>query len=516
MTASNFFSARKIIFSALLFFSHSIGAFSQVVGCKDPAAANFNPSATVTDSSCVYDTTPYTPPVKLNAIDNVLAETSGLQWAGNSLWSFNDGGGTATIYRVDTSTGAVVQTVNLEGATNIDWEDIGFDGSNFYIGDFGNNFGGRTDLKIYKLPLSAIPTATGNPTVTVPSSDIKIINFSYSDQIPVVATAEANKTKFDCEAMIIDGGAIHLFTKNWIGTNTTHYVINSTEAGTYSAIPVEMLNTSYLVTGADKVPGSKVAVLLGYQNGGFYNHYMHVLTDFTDGLFFTGNRRKLNLPTVFGMGQAEGISFINGTYGFISNESVSAFGISQKLFSFNTAAFTPLYVLPVDLINFNVSQTKDEHMISWHFGLPVKNLSILRSTGGINFTPLRKYARSTTDQLSIPATTSQTCYKLQWEQANGTYTYSQTICVNDKTQKGIRNLVLKANGELSLTVNGNKKEKYRFNLIQVDGKLMAQTEGLLLPGTNSIHFNYTFNQGALIFLQATNNTDQKSILLRVE
>ena len=179
-----------------------------------------------------------------------------------------------------------MQTVKLEGATNVDWEDVGFDGTYLYIGDFGNNFGGRTDLKVYKFALSLIPDPAINNDVTISSADIKIINFSYSDQVPVVATT-ANNTKYDCEAMIVDGGKIHLFTKNWIGTNTTHYIINSTEPGTYSANPVEMLTTNYLVTGADKVPGSNVAVLVGYQNGLPYNHYMHVLSDFSGGLFFT-------------------------------------------------------------------------------------------------------------------------------------------------------------------------------------------------------------------------------------
>src|SRR5829696_8266124 len=189
----------------ILFLICSFPAYSQVVGCKDPAASNFNPLATITDNSCVYVTTSYTPTVRTN-LNSTLAETSGVQWAGNSLWSFNDGGGAAAIYRVDTVTGAILQTVNLEGATNMDWEDIGFDGTDFYIGDFGNNFGGRTDLKIYKFPFFAIPDPIGYSTVTIPSSDIKVINFSYSDQIPVVATVDANKTKFDCEAMIVDGG----------------------------------------------------------------------------------------------------------------------------------------------------------------------------------------------------------------------------------------------------------------------------------------------------------------------
>jgi len=491
-------------------------AFGQVAGCKDPAAINFNASATIADSSCVYSGPPpsYTPPIKLNKISDTLTESSGLQWTGNALWSFNDDG-SPSIYRIDTTTGFILQKVTLQGATNVDWEDIAFDGTNLYIGDFGNNFGGRVDLKIYKFPLSAIPDPSTSNNVTISSADIKIINFTYADQVPVVATT-SNNTKYDCEAMIVDGGKIHLFTKNWIGPNTTHYVINSTDPGTYAADPVEMLTTNYLVTGADKVPGSNIVVLLGYEYGGFFTHHMHVLSDFSGGLFFTGNRRKLNLPTVLGIGQAEGITFLTNNRGFISNESVPELNFSQKLFSFTTNPFVPLYVLPIDLINFNVSQTKDERTISWQFAVPVKNLSVLQSTDGTNFSTLRTYSSSSIDRITVAANSPKACYKLQWQQENGSYKYSQIVCVSNKLEKNLSRIVLKKNGELLLVSTATGNEKYTFQLLQVDGKKIAQTETLLSPGTNNIRFQQNLPQGSLVFLQAINNNAQQSILLKVE
>ena len=124
-------------------------AYAQVYGCKDPSDNNYNAAATVNDGSCLYNTTPYTPPKKVDPISTALQESSGLQWAGNHLWSFNDGSGTATLFRMDTASDAILQTVNLDGVTNVDWEDIAFDGTHFYIGDFGNNANGaRTNLKI--------------------------------------------------------------------------------------------------------------------------------------------------------------------------------------------------------------------------------------------------------------------------------------------------------------------------------------------------------------------------------
>ncbi|MBC7689866.1 MAG: hypothetical protein H7211_17010 [Aquabacterium sp.] len=327
-----YFTGIFVMACAVLF---STAAVAQVAGCPDPLATNYNPLVTVNDGSCTYSVTSRTPVVKVNPLSDTLIETSGLQMAANYLWSFNDGGGSAAIYRIDTISNALLQRVYLQGATNVDWEDIAFDGLNFYVGDFGNNANGaRTDLKIYKFPLSAIPDFNVSPVVTITSDKIEVINFTYSNQPQPPVPTTNNNTKFDCEAMIIDGGKIHLFTKNWINLNTTHYEINSLVAGTFIAQPIETLATNYLVTAADKSYGQKIIALLGYQATGFGNHYLTLLTDYTSNTYFSGNKRQINLPNALIMGQAEGICFRNGTYGYISNERVTSFSISQKLFSF--------------------------------------------------------------------------------------------------------------------------------------------------------------------------------------
>lgn len=330
---------------SLVFLMLANAAHSQVYGCKDPLSANYNPAATVNDGSCIYNTTTYTPAAKVDPLSDTLLETSGLQMAGDFLWSFNDGGGAAAIYRMDTLTRNLLQQVNLAGAVNVDWEDIAFDGTYFYVGDFGNNANGaRTDLKIYKFPLSAIPDYNTTPVATIPAGLISTIHFSYSDQPqPPVATS-SNSTKFDCEAMIVEDEKIHLFSKNWIDLNTTHYEINGIAAGTYIAFPLETLATNYLVTAADKGNGKKVVVLLGYKVVAPANHYMHLLTDYSGGKYFNGNKRQIDLPNVTVMGQAEGITFRTGTYGYISNERytyLSFFTIAQKLRSFDISNYIP-------------------------------------------------------------------------------------------------------------------------------------------------------------------------------
>jgi hypothetical protein len=340
--AGAFFSTTCLFFLLL----QSPGAAAQLPGCKDPMARNYNPSATANNGTCGYDTVRLRTVFKA-ALGRNLSETSGLQMAGGSLWSFNDSGNPAEIYRVDTTSGAVLQSVILEGATNVDWEDIAFDGTYLYIGDFGNNAtGGRTDLKIYKFPLTAIPEYTTNPVVTIPSGQIDVINFVYSNQVPVENTG-TNNTRFDCEAMVVDSGRIHLFTKNWVDLNTVHYVIEGVAPGDYTATPRDTLQTNYLVTGADKLPGSSVVVLIGYRTGLPFRHFMHLLSDFSGDRIFNGNVRMFKLQTALTMAQAEGVAFSQAGWGFISGERIAhGITIRQRLRSFNLYGYLPLYVLP--------------------------------------------------------------------------------------------------------------------------------------------------------------------------
>src|SRR5437764_487858 len=96
---NSFFS--KIFFSILLLMC-AVTGHTQVYGCRDPLANNYNGAATVNDGSCTYNAASYTPPVKVDPLSDTLIETSGLQMAGGFLWTFNDGGHPASIYRIDT------------------------------------------------------------------------------------------------------------------------------------------------------------------------------------------------------------------------------------------------------------------------------------------------------------------------------------------------------------------------------------------------------------------------------
>ena len=105
-----------------------------------------------------------------------ISESSGLVFTDGKLWTHNDRGGFPWIFNIDTSTCKIKQTVVVDNFPNVDWEDITADSTHIYIGDFGNNYGMRKDLKILIIEKSDI----GNkPIVHV---NAKAINFIYRDQ----------------------------------------------------------------------------------------------------------------------------------------------------------------------------------------------------------------------------------------------------------------------------------------------------------------------------------------------
>lgn len=83
-------------------------------------------------------------------------ETSGLLFAGGTVWTQLDGGHPHRLFQVDTLTGAVLREVEIANAANTDREDICTDGRWVFVGDFGNNNGNRRDLRIYRFPLAAL------------------------------------------------------------------------------------------------------------------------------------------------------------------------------------------------------------------------------------------------------------------------------------------------------------------------------------------------------------------------
>ncbi len=330
----------------LLLFSATAHAQS---GCTDPAAINYNPTAIMNDGSCIYPETN----AQAMFISNIseVNESSGLVWANAQLWTHNDSGGQPEIYRIDTATGQVLQTVVVDNFPQVDWEDIAVDENYIYIAETGNNDGNRTNLKILKIAKTDI----GNTdTVHVLA---EAINFNYADQNDFTPSTQSN---FDCEAITVVEDSILLFSKNWGNKKTKLYKLPK-EPGVYSITPQSEFNVACLVTGATYNATAEEITLIGYTTIAPPTSVLWILNDYTNGQVFNGNKRKITL-TQPGLWQTEGISYIDAENYFISSETIPQFSIPSQLhrlkksWNFTThlqeLATTKVFVFPNPALSF--------------------------------------------------------------------------------------------------------------------------------------------------------------------
>lgn len=297
----------------------AVGKGQAQPGCTDPQANNYDPQATENDGSCIYNTTNYAP-VQIANLPANLSESSGLAFFDDRLWTHLDGGNLDQLFQMDTLTGAVLETVTIPNSENKDWEDLAEDDEHIYIGDFGNNFGNRMDLRIYKIKKSNLVGGTPSP---------ELIEFSFSDQTDF--TSAQNAHNYDCEAFFYWQDSLHLFSKNWVDFKTRHYVLPALP-GTYIAELRDSFNTQGQVTAAD-ISDDGTVLLLGYNIASQGDPFMWLLFDYQGNDFFSGNKRRIALGNVLFTSQVEGLTFRDATRGFISSENLSV--LPGKLMGFD-------------------------------------------------------------------------------------------------------------------------------------------------------------------------------------
>ncbi len=303
-------------------------------GCKDPQALNYAPAATINDGSCLYPITYYYPTFQAD-LPGALKEISGLDSLGGRWWAHADSDNENLFYSIDVESGDILQEVKLKDAQNRDWEDLTTDQGHIYIADLGNNDNDRQNLGFYKVPLTDI----GNDnTETVNDNEYDWLPLVYEDQFDF-STQPEDSTVFDCEAVLHFGGKLHVFTKNRKQQSTTHYVLNES---TGIANKIETLQTQGLITGVDISPDGKLIALLGYKTTGVPSVFCYLLWDWHDGLFFNGNKRRIELGTAFQTGQAEAIAFADNRSGYLVNE-LTQFGgttfVEESIQRFDFNAF---------------------------------------------------------------------------------------------------------------------------------------------------------------------------------
>lgn len=236
-----------------------------------------------------------------------LKEISGAVLIGDDLWVINDAGNSNTIYRIDKKNGKTLQEIKITNASNIDWEELTISKTHLYIGDFGNNFGNRKNLRIYKVALENITSSATEATA-------EIISFNYPDQSNFIKST--NATDFDCEAMCFYDDEIHLFTKKWKTAGCTHYTL-AVEEGYHVAKKESDITTDFLVSGC--CLSENKLYLAGYN---LHEYTVKILTaSFNHAELYIDN--IITAGDILTLGQVESI-IITPENGWLLSESTDA------------------------------------------------------------------------------------------------------------------------------------------------------------------------------------------------
>lgn len=238
----------------------------------------------------------YSPIILIDTLPDKVVETSGLIFYRGSLWTINDNGGKPEIYRLDIISGDIVQVIALLDVENVDFEDITQDDNSIYVGDFGNNFGNRKDLSIYKIAKTEIPD-TENVSIKP-----ERIQFNYADQISFLMRPRLHN--FDGEALISFGDHLYIFSKNWADGKTRVYKVPK-GAGEYTIDFLAEFPVDGLITAAEYNEENGMLSLLGYKD---FVPFVWIFWEFEGNNFFDGKMRRINLESIHGA-QTEGICY---------------------------------------------------------------------------------------------------------------------------------------------------------------------------------------------------------------
>ncbi len=245
--------------------------------------------------------------IKVSDLPDILNESSGLEITeGGDFWSHNDDG-KPILYNFDTA-GNIIKALHLRNI-NKGWEDLARDmHGNIYIGNFGNNYNVRKDLRIYKLP----PPETIAGLVTM----AEIIKFSYPEQREFPPSYD--QLDFDMEAMICYQDSLFLFTKNRTDpfTGYTKVYRLPTQADEHYAELVDSVYlgagpaVEYWITSADLSPDGKLLALLGHSK-------IWIFSCFQGSNFFGG---RVTIIPLNHFSQKEAVCFANSTTLYLTDE----------------------------------------------------------------------------------------------------------------------------------------------------------------------------------------------------
>jgi len=185
------------------------------------------------------------------------------------FWTHNDSRDAPRIFAI-TAQGELIREVPVEGARNVDWEDIAIDDAgHLYLADVGNNLNRRRHLKVYRVP-EPDPFDPGS----VARAD-RVLPFRYADQR---GFPQWRRFDFDAEALFWMEDALYLLTKHHSDRATTLYRLDPRPDPSGEEVALEPLARLPLgggrvlgidplggVTGADLHPNGRWLAVLSYR-----------------------------------------------------------------------------------------------------------------------------------------------------------------------------------------------------------------------------------------------------------
>jgi hypothetical protein len=255
-------------------------------------------------------------------LDRRISESSGLvesrAWPG-VFWTHNDSGDSPRVFAVRAN-GALVREVAVEGAGNVDWEDIAVgEAGRLWLADTGNNGNDRRDLTVYGLP-------EPDPAGEGPVRADRVIHVSYPEQRGFPDPAARN---FDAEALFWADGTLWLLTKHRSDLKTVLYRFPALQ-GDVSLERVQEFDLGGdpnryggSATAADLDPSGRYLALLSY-------HALFVFERPADGRSWLGQLvHRVDLDQG-DLRQCEGVAW-DGDAVLITNEEGRMFRIADPL-----------------------------------------------------------------------------------------------------------------------------------------------------------------------------------------
>lgn len=249
--------------------------------------------------------------------------------------------------------GVVTSAYVLPNLRNRDWEDLQIDQEGFlYIGDIGNNFSNRDTMVIYRL--ENVPGhIEGNQILYTDS-----IQFTYSDQWSGMPYNPQGN--FDCEAFVVDGDFIHLYSKDHSGRNYTKHYVMPNEMGVQTAQLVDSTQLTNRVTGAHFRNGCPQLYLCSDAG----------LTTFTDV-----SLREVYDEYTFDTVQIEAVCKDNSGRVFLVEESENEEGGSKFYYFTERKLEEPVQLFP----------NPTSALLTMRFTVPARSIGIYQSNGTLVF-----------------------------------------------------------------------------------------------------------------------------------